>query len=287
MNKLYEIKGTKHLDPSKTYISDDLYPDFQEKLAEFKSLLLKSAVSEFKVSSFRLGDGDYFFYKKIPTGVAKPGNYGYKNKKFLKNNEKFVKDIKKFNIFQSLINGEHPKRFFDFFEREMDYPVEFTYGLVANKWLIQIPNIKIGLIGASSKIKLIQELIQYKEYQEYLGVEKFEHYIPVPQNFLVDKAEKTLKKIIKEVDKNGKNVNMYIYGLGYGKSYIVPKLMEKYKNLTFIDAGVSIDALAGVVNIERPYFGLWKNFQIKNKPKLYKEVDFLFRKGTLGDISHL
>ena len=35
-----------------------------------------------------------------------------------------------------------------------------------------------------------------------------------------------------------------------------------------------MDALAGVVNLTRPYFGNWTNFQLKNQ-RIYSEVDYL------------
>ena len=38
--------------------------------------------------------------------------------------------------------------------------------------------------------------------------------------------------------------------------------------------GSSIDALAGIIDVNRPYFGDWTNYQI-DEEELYEEVDYL------------
>ena len=38
--------------------------------------------------------------------------------------------------------------------------------------------------------------------------------------------------------------------------------------------GASIDALAGIIDVNRPFAGDWTNYQI-DEPQLYYDVDFL------------
>jgi hypothetical protein len=42
--------------------------------------------------------------------------------------------------------------------------------------------------------------------------------------------------------------------------------------------GASIDALAGIIDVERPYAGDWVNYQI-DEPELYNGVDYLAYNG--------
>ena len=48
------------------------------------------------------------------------------------------------DLFKEVIDG-----------REIDYPAEYGYGLVANKWFFKEFSGRIGLIGASEKLYLI------------------------------------------------------------------------------------------------------------------------------------
>ena len=62
-------------------------------------------------------------------------------------------------------------------------------------------------------------------------------------------------------------------GIGHVKSALTHRL-TKYANAIFLDVGSSIDALAGIIDIRRPYFGDWTNYQIKNS-EIYSGVDYL------------
>ena len=42
--------------------------------------------------------------------------------------------------------------------------------------------------------------------------------------------------------------------------------------------GASIDALAGIIDVNRPYAGDWTNYQIDDD-ELYEDVDFLAYEG--------
>ena len=55
--------------------------------------------------------------------------------------------------------------FHNVINKKISYPAEYGYGLVANKWFFQNFKGRIGLLGASEKIYLIEELMQYQQYQ--------------------------------------------------------------------------------------------------------------------------
>ena len=63
--------------------------------------------------------------------------------------------------------------------------------------------------------------------------------------------------------------------------------LKRIKTATYIDIGVGIDAIAGIINLTRPYFGNWKNFQFKNM-SLYEDIDLLVNKNNnIKNINYL
>ena len=78
--------------------------------------------------------------------------------------------------------------------RKIDYPADM-YGLVANKWLLQTFAGKIGLLGANTKLNIIENILEAEQYQDYLGIEKFEDYITIPQKFACDDLDATEKMV--------------------------------------------------------------------------------------------
>ena len=61
-------------------------------------------------------------------------------------------------------------------------------------------------------------------------------------------------------------------GIGHLKSGVLGEL-KKYKEAIYIDVGSGIDALAGIIDTERPYFGDWTNFQLEDFD--YSRMDYL------------
>ena len=60
---LYKIDGTKNLDANPCFGSAKTYPNFQEKLSEFKDLLVDLVDKNESKTFYKFGDGDYFFLK--------------------------------------------------------------------------------------------------------------------------------------------------------------------------------------------------------------------------------
>ena len=153
----------------------------------------------------------------------------------------------------------------------INFPSEFSYGLVANKWLFKTFKGKVGLIGGGEKMDLIKELMQHEQYQEYLGLDKFNDYIKIPQKFACDDLDATEKMVGEQLENSTSD-----------KSGLLPRL-KKYKKSIYLDVGGGIDAISGVVISCRPYMGDWVNYQIKNK-KL-NDIDFLGY--NLGEGQHV
>ena len=118
--------------------------------------------------------------------------------------------------------------------------------------------------------------MEKQEYKEYLGIENFSDYISIPQRFAADNLSKTKRLVKKQLTKA--NSNLFLVGIGHVKTGLLHEF-KNYNRSVYLDIGVGMDALAGVVNLTRPYFGNWKNYQLKNS-SLYKEIDFLVNKNN-------
>ena len=93
-----------------------------------------------------------------------------------------------------------------------------------------------------------------------MGIEKFADFIEIPQKGAASDLDLShkLKQRIKE-----SKADIFLLGIGSMKIYLLPLLQDI--NKIFIDVGCGIDALAGVVSQDRPYFSRWVNFQFENK----------------------
>ncbi len=150
------------------------------------------------------------------------------------------------------------------------HAIEVIYSLISTKWLFKNFKNQIGLIGSGEKLSVIKELMKRQEYQNYLGTENFTDYLEVPQIGAVDNVENLAKDLVKKL-KNS-SARIFLVGSGSSKIALMP-LLKIQKNAIFIDAGVGIDAIAGLVCQERPYFANWVNYRIKDFD--YSKIDFL------------
>ena len=107
--------------------------------------------------------------------------------------------------------------------------------------------------------------------QPPMGVKAFEDYIRIPQQFACDDLEETERMVGEQLKKSTSNI--FLVGIGHVKSGLLHRL-TKYTNAVFLDVGSSLDAIAGIIDVDRPYFGDWTNYQIDEK-NLYEGVDFL------------
>jgi len=271
----YKIEGTINNDQNPCFHDPNTFPNFQEKLDEFKHTLIELVYLNEPKTFYKFGDGDYFFLKKIPVGSATPGRRALSKSYENINHDDFVKGAQLCDYYTCEIYPENKAHYNDVIEREIDFPAEYGYGLVTNKWLLQTFSGSIGLIGAGLKLNIIKNLMEAPQYQDYLGLEKFEDYISLPQKFACDDLLATEKMVAEQLKKSTSKI--FLMGMGHVKSGLIHRL-KKYSNAVFLDVGASIDALAGIIDVDRPYAGDWTNYQIDDV-QLYKGIDFLAYEG--------
>ena len=268
---LYKIEGSVNNDQNPCFHNEESCPDFQEKLEFFKKLLIQQVKHNKAATYYKYGDGDYYFLKKQSVGSATPGKRALSKNYDSIDHDKFVEGAQLCDYYTCEIYPENRQRFSEVIDKEIDFPAEFGYGLVANKWLFKTFAGKIGLIGADRKIDIIENIMEAPQYQEYLGLEKFEDYIRIPQQFACDDLEATERMVGEQLEKSTSKI--FLVGIGHVKSGLLHRL-KKYTDAVFLDVGSSLDAIAGIVDVDRPYFGDWTNYQIDEK-NLYEGVDFL------------
>ena len=268
---LYKIDGSINNDQNPCFSDKDTCPEFQEKLDFFKKLLIQQVKNNKSATYYKYGDGDYYFLKKQGVGSATPGKRALSKSYDSIDHDKFVEGAQLCDYYTCEIYPENRQRFSEVIEKEIDFPAEFGYGLVANKWLFKTFAGKIGLIGADRKIDIIENIMEAPQYQEYLGLEKFEDYIRIPQQFACDDLEATERMVGEQLEKSTSKI--FLVGIGHVKSGLLHRL-KKYTDAVFLDVGSSLDAISGIVDVDRPYFGDWTNYQIDGTD-LYSGVDFL------------
>ena len=267
----YKIEGTINTDQNPCFLDETTYPIFQSELVEFKDLLKKLVKDNVSKTFYKFGDGDYYFLKKEPVGSATPGRRALSKPYNEIGHDAFVNGAQECDYYTCEIYPENRVKFSGVIQRRIDFPAEYGYALIANKWLLQTFSGSIGIIGAGSKLNIIKNLMEAPQYQEYLGLEKFEDYISLPQKFACDDLEATEKMVASQLIKSTSKI--FLMGMGHVKSGLIHRL-SKYRNAVFLDVGASIDALAGIIDIDRPYMGDWTNYQIDDV-QLYKGIDFL------------
>jgi len=272
---MYKIDGTVNNDTDSSFENEDTYPNFQEQLIEFKELLVNLVDSNQSKTFYKFGDGDYFFLKKQSVGSAAPGRRALSKSYLDIDHQQFVEGSKLCDYYTCEIYPLNRQRFSEVIDKKIDYPAEFGYGLVANKWLLQTFAGKIGLIGANTKMNIIQNLMEAPQYQEYLGISKFEDYISLPQRFACDDLDAT-EKMVGDQLKNSTS-KIFLMGMGHVKSGLIHRL-KKYTDAVFLDVGASIDAIAGIIDVDRPFVADWVNYQIDER-EMYEDVDLLAYQG--------
>ena len=272
---MYKIDGTVNNDTDSSFENKDTYPNFQEQLLEFKELLVNLVDTNQSKTFYKFGDGDYFFLTKQSVGSAAPGRRALSKSYLDIDHQQFVEGSKLCDYYTCEIYPLNRQRFSEVIDRKIDYPAEFGYGLVANKWLLQTFAGKIGLIGANTKMNIIQNLMEAPQYQEYLGITKFEDYISLPQRFACDDLDAT-EKMVGDQLKNSTS-KIFLMGMGHVKSGLIHRL-KKYTDAVFLDVGASIDAIAGIIDVDRPFVADWVNYQIDER-EMYEDVDLLAYQG--------
>jgi len=271
----YKIEGATNLDEHECFAKKDTYETFQEDLGAFKSLIDYLMGNKMCATFYKFGDGDYYFLKRKPMGSAQPGKRALSKFYTEIKHEEFVSGAQLNDYYTCELYPENIERFTQVIEKPIAFPAEFTYGLVANKWLTENFKGKIGLIGADKKLDIIKQLMSYDQYREYLGLNYFNDYIKIPQRFACDSIDATEKMVAEQLKDSSSEI--FLLGIGHVKSALTHRL-KKYKTAVYLDVGASIDALAGMIDIGRPFFGDWTNFHLPDA-KIYEKVDLLAYSG--------
>ena len=271
LNSIYEITQTSYKAPPTELEVAGTFPAFQHELDRLKSLLIERHTRGQATTFYKFGDGDYYFLKQKPVGSAKPGVRAISKKLSKESINEFRNGAQNCDFYMCELISQNQKRFRKVIDRQIDFPAEFVYGLMASRWLLKTFSSKIGLIGADLKLDLVRALTEYNEVRMYYHNERFANYIRIPQKFACDDPKSVRESIRDQL--SSATATVFLVGIGHLKSAILHEL-PRIKPAVYIDVGTGIDALAGIIDSERPYFGSWKNFRIPD-PKLYAEIDFL------------
>lgn len=307
MHQKFWILGTRNTDTG----SLDGYKhgllsvgNFQEGFLKLKDRVLESVGKRKFLSVVRFGDGDFHFLMRSAKGSAAVGRRGttipydqidtkWFQYWFFRNNIMTLELQVSYRLRYALYLFLHPvfwnwhvlKSFVrgigDLQTVVRNYfaawfkvgfggyiPFEGVYALVSTRWVFRaFPN-EIALIGSAEKMELIEKLCGRSEYREYLGIDSFADLIPIPQKGAADKPKALLEEIGAKI-KNSK-AKVFLVGAGHAKTGLLANFAQ-YSNAVFIDVGTGIDALAGCINHERPYFADWVNFRFKGLD--YSKVD--------------
>ena len=269
---IYQIDESRYLASDREYRDPNVFPLFQTELQEFKQKLIDFHQSRIPLTLYKFGDGDYNFLKQVPVGSAQPGKRALSLDYGQIDMNKFIEGSKKCDLYVCEILNRNRKLFTKDFEgKEPDYPAEFLYGLLANRWLLKNLGSKIGLIGANSKISIVKRLMEHPQYQEYLGISEFTDFISIPQKYACDNVEEVSEAVRRQLEISTSEV--FLVGVGHVKSGLLHRL-PNFRSAIYLDVGSGIDALAGIVDPYRPYFADWQNFRLRD-PELYDAVDYL------------
>ena len=176
----YYIEGASDINQTQNIEKIPSYPSFQSDLKNFQDLLLKLDFEKKGASFVHFGDGDYFFLEKMPIGSATPGKRALSIPYDFFDISPFKEGWSKadYHCVEYLESGM-PKKLNELYPGQKTIATEFLYGLIMNKWFLKTFKGRIGLIGAGDKLDIITELMKRKEYQEYLGLDKFNDYIKI------------------------------------------------------------------------------------------------------------
>ena len=159
----YTIPGTVNLDGHRCFNNPDTYPNFQDDLIKFQDNLIDLVDNNKSATFYKFGDGDYRFLKGIAVGSAAPGRRALSKPYSEIDLELHNANAQKCDYYTCEIYPENRRWFRQLIHREIDFPAEYGYGLVGNKWYTETFGGSIGLIGAGPKLELIQDF--FSEYK--------------------------------------------------------------------------------------------------------------------------
>ena len=309
MISLYKIDNTSNIHPEQNrdrYTDPNFWPYFKEDMENFKQKLINSNNNNTALLVLRMGHAEHCLFnflvpynKKgsiITNGIL---TRHYTGNQSIETWIKLLESISESDYVTTQIGDDfrnwiwdliHYKNIYLEFKKNnnlnelfnnpilfsknynnnenMDMPLDIIYGLIANKWLLKTFSNQIGFIGNDIKLSIIENLIKYPEYQKYIENDKFLNYIKIPQKCALENDN--LENYIYNEIKNS-SCKIYFIGAGVSKLKFFHNLKKIKSNGIFIDIGHGLDAIAGLAEHTRPYFGSWQNYKLKNYD--YSSVD--------------
>ena len=264
MHDLYLIPNTSNKDREQThgkeYNDPNYYPEFQNKLQFILNTIKNNFDNEIPYVILRVYDGEFLFLQKQVGGNGPRRHYSKQL------TDDFVKPFKdgcyKVDLISVQLNIGMEQKYNNIFpDRPMEFPMDIIYGLVANRWLFKTFKNNITLIGGHEKMRVINDLMKYDEYKEYIGNDYFCDYISVPERHSCDNVQALVEDIGPQIANS--RAKLFLFGIGISKMAIAWQF-KNYKNAVFVDIGCGMSALAGACSTNRPYFGSWINYRLKN-----------------------
>lgn len=228
---------------------------------------------------FHFGDGDFYFLTKQPIGSAAPMKRALSVPYEKLDLTPFKEGVLKNDcILMEHNEPETIKHFHELYARHIDYDLTELYQLMAERWITKNFD-SISLIGAEPKLDLINRLMKYEQYQEYLGINKFQDYIVIPQKYACDNLSHVSEMVKRQLQSAiGK---MFLFGVGHVKTGLAYRFKQYHHGL-YIDVGAGIDMLAGIYDYQRPFGNIWVNYRLKNYN--YSDVDLMYFQSRSDDV---
>lgn len=236
------------------------------KYEEFKNFILDLVNNKESKTFYKFSDGEYYWLTNNQIGSVQSGKRDSNTTK--RDLRPFQEGVLKCDYLMCQLLNRHVEWFRSYFNRDFDFPVDYVYSLVSDKWFTRTFNGKIGIIGADNKLDLIKSLCEKEEYLNYLEFDGFTDYIRVPQKYLCDNIDSVELEIAESLRNSSSDI--FLIGIGHAQQALLHRL-KKYKNAVYIVIGSGVDAYAGIQDNTRPYMGEWINYQLKNFD--YSKVD--------------
>lgn len=236
------------------------------KYEEFKNFILDLVNNKESKTFYKFSDGEYYWLTNNQIGSVQSGKRDSNTTK--RDLRPFQEGVLKCDYLMCQLLNRHVEWFSSYFNRDFDFPVDYVYSLVSDKWFTRTFNGKIGIIGADNKLDLIKSLCEKEEYLKYLEFDGFTDYIKVPQKYLCDNIDSVELEIAESLRNSSSDI--FLIGIGHAQQALLHRL-KKYKNAVYIVIGSGVDAYAGIQDNTRPYMGEWINYQLKNFD--YSKVD--------------
>lgn len=268
----YQLPGCLNLDTSPELQLPDLASEFREGFNSFQRETSQLVATGKSATFFKFGDGDYHFLKASPVGSARPGNRALSRPYGEIDHPAFLDGARRCSYYMCELYPTNRRLFAEALPKlSINYWAEYVYAGIATRWFTRQFSGRIGIMGSATKLRLIRDLLAHPLYQDFLGLDDFQDYIEVPDKFACDDLRATAG-LVREQLSSAKS-ELIVLGVGHVKSGLLWQLPGMHEAV-YMDIGSGIDALAGIVNRQRPFFGGWANYRLPEKER-YEGIDYL------------